>query len=112
MFDIGFWELAMIGVVALLVIGPERLPKVARVGGFWLGKARGYVSTVKQELDKELQIEEAKQAVLKDNPLEGVSQLSKEFNSEVKKASDVVKEATEELRALDKSKEDGSVTKT
>lgn len=101
----------MIGVVALLVIGPERLPKVARVGGFWLGKARGYVSTVKQELDKELQIEEAKQAVLKDNPLEGVSQLSKEFNSELKKASDVVKETTEELRALDKSKEDGSVTK-
>ena len=39
MFDIGFWELTIIGVVALLVIGPERLPRVARTAGLWLGRA-------------------------------------------------------------------------
>ena len=38
MFDVGFWELAMIAVVALLVVGPERLPKLARTAGLWLGK--------------------------------------------------------------------------
>ena len=43
MFDIGFWELAMLGVIALLVIGPERLPKAARVAGLWFGKIRGFV---------------------------------------------------------------------
>jgi len=56
MFDIGFMELAMIGVVALLVIGPERLPLVARKLGIWVGKARRFVSHVqadfKQEVDK------------------------------------------------------------
>ena len=40
MFDIGFWELAVIFVVALLVLGPDRLPAVARTGGRWASKAR------------------------------------------------------------------------
>jgi sec-independent protein translocase protein TatB len=40
MFDIGFWEMAFIGVIALVVIGPERLPGVARTAGLWVGKAR------------------------------------------------------------------------
>ena len=56
MFDIGFTELALVGVVALLVIGPERLPLVARKVGMWVGKARRFISHVqsdfKQEVDK------------------------------------------------------------
>ena len=56
MFDIGFLELAMIGVVALLVIGPERLPLVARKLGIMVGKARRFINHVqsdfKQEVDK------------------------------------------------------------
>lgn len=60
MFDIGFWELSVIGVVALLVIGPDRLPTVARTVGFWMGRFRGYVSNMKQELDKELKADELK----------------------------------------------------
>ncbi|TXK98058.1 twin-arginine translocase subunit TatB, partial [Methylococcaceae bacterium CS5] len=49
MFDIGFWELCLIGLVSLLVIGPEKLPKVARIAGFWLGKTRNMVAVVKEE---------------------------------------------------------------
>jgi sec-independent protein translocase protein TatB len=56
MFDIGFWELLVIGVVALLVIGPERLPKVARTAGLWLGRARRFVSTVKADIDREIEL--------------------------------------------------------
>ncbi|MEW8587286.1 MAG: twin-arginine translocase TatA/TatE family subunit, partial [Candidatus Thiodiazotropha sp.] len=40
MFDVGFWELTIIALVALIVIGPERLPKVARTAGLWLGRGR------------------------------------------------------------------------
>ena len=47
MFDIGFSELVMIGLVSLIVIGPERLPKVARIVGFWLGKSRAMIANVK-----------------------------------------------------------------
>ena len=49
MFDIGFWELAVIAVVALLVIGPERLPDVARTMGKWIGSARRLINTVQSE---------------------------------------------------------------
>jgi len=60
MFDIGFWEIALVGVVALLVLGPERLPKVARVAGMWLGKGRRFMSSVKGEIDRELKADELK----------------------------------------------------
>jgi sec-independent protein translocase protein TatB len=58
MFDIGFTELMVIGVVALLVIGPERLPKVARTTGQWLGKLNRYVSQVKQDIDRDMRLDE------------------------------------------------------
>lgn len=60
MFDIGFWELTLIGIVALLVIGPERLPKVARTVGLWVGRMRGFVLSVKADIDKEMRAEELK----------------------------------------------------
>lgn len=65
MFDIGFWELAIIGVVALLVIGPERLPRVARTTGMWLGRARRFVTSVKADIDRELAAEELKKTLAK-----------------------------------------------
>ncbi len=61
MFDIGFWELGLIGLVSLLVIGPEKLPTVARLAGFWLGKARNMVASVKAEIKEELKEEELRQ---------------------------------------------------
>lgn len=60
MFDIGFWELTIIAVVALIVIGPERLPKVARTVGLWVGRMRGFVLSVKADIDQELRAEELK----------------------------------------------------
>jgi len=58
MFDIGFSELMLIGIVALVVIGPERLPKVARTAGQWMGKLNRYVSQVKQDIDRDMKLEE------------------------------------------------------
>jgi sec-independent protein translocase protein TatB len=58
MFDLGFAELMVVGVVALLVIGPERLPKVARTAGQWLGRLNRYVSQVKQDIDRDMKLEE------------------------------------------------------
>ena len=75
MFDIGFLELLLIGVVALLVVGPERLPKLARTAGLWLGRGRRMLSSVKAEIDRELKAEELKQILEKQarsNPLETI----------------------------------------
>ena len=60
MFDAGFTELLLIGVVALVVIGPERLPGVARTAGKWLGKGKRMLSDVKSEIDQEIKAEELK----------------------------------------------------
>jgi sec-independent protein translocase protein TatB len=60
MFDIGFSELMVIGIVALLVLGPERLPKVARTTGHLLGRLQRYVSDVKSDISREMQLDELK----------------------------------------------------
>lgn len=60
MFDIGFSELVVIAVVALIVIGPERLPKVARTLGHLLGRAQRYVNDVKSDINREIQLDELK----------------------------------------------------
>lgn len=60
MFDIGFSELVVIGIVALLVLGPERLPKVARTTGHLLGRLQRYVSDVKSDINREMQLDELK----------------------------------------------------
>lgn len=58
MFDIGFFELLVIAVVALLVLGPERLPKAARFAGLWVRRARAHWYAVKAELERDLAAEE------------------------------------------------------
>ena len=53
-FDVGFFELMLIGVVALLVVGPERLPMLARTAGKWLGKGKQMISSVKADIAQEM----------------------------------------------------------
>ena len=60
MFDVSFSELVVIGLVALIVIGPERLPKVARTAGLLLGRLQRYVSDVKADISREMQLDELK----------------------------------------------------
>lgn len=75
MFDIGFWELAMVGLVALLVVGPERLPRLARTAGLWVGRGRRMLASAKAEIDRELRADELKQILEKQarsNPLESI----------------------------------------
>ena len=66
MFDIGFWELTLIGVVALLVVGPDRLPALARTVGLWVGRIRRYVSSVRDDIEREIKADELKKML--DNP--------------------------------------------
>ena len=58
MFDIGFWELVIIAIIALIVIGPERLPGFARDAGKFVNKIRKFVNSAKRELEKELELDQ------------------------------------------------------
>ncbi|MGQ4878429.1 Sec-independent protein translocase protein TatB [Billgrantia sp. LNSP4103-1] len=61
MFDIGFLELLLLGIVGLLVLGPERLPKAARTVGLWVGKIKRTVSSMQREINSQLEAEELRQ---------------------------------------------------
>lgn len=65
MFDVGALELLVISVVALIVVGPERLPKLARTAGLWVGRARRAFSSVKEEIDREIKADELKEILRK-----------------------------------------------
>ncbi|TAN67906.1 MAG: twin-arginine translocase subunit TatB [Methylobacter sp.] len=89
MFDVGFSELCLIGLVSLLVIGPERLPKVARIAGYWLGKTRSMVASVKEEIKLELQAEEMRQIFKEQSALhDDVQQMLDETSSTIKSTFD------------------------
>lgn len=85
MFEIGFSEMLMVGLVALLVIGPEKLPKVARIAGFWVGKARGAVASIQTEIKQELYAEELRQQLAADELIrtldEGASAIEKDIDA-------------------------------
>ena len=87
MFEMGFWEVILIFVILLIVVGPERLPKLARTVGLWVGKARTMVTSVRSEIEQELRVAELKESLHKQAGTEEFQALSndvKSLSSEVK----------------------------
>lgn len=93
MFEIGFSELVMVGLVSLLVIGPERLPAVARIAGFWIGKARNIAASVKEEIKQELHAEELRQIFKEQAELQ-------EFHAALNETTDAVSAIKASLATL------------
>jgi sec-independent protein translocase protein TatB len=83
MFDIGFSELLVIGVVALIVIGPERLPRVARTLGHLAGRMQRYVADVKADINREMELEELRK--MRDSVQQAASSMESSFQAEVTK---------------------------
>ncbi|HTQ76807.1 MAG TPA: Sec-independent protein translocase protein TatB [Burkholderiales bacterium] len=83
MFDIGFSELLVIGVVALIVIGPERLPRVARTVGHLIGRLQRYVSDVKADINREVELEELRK--MRDTVHEAAAGFESSVRSELSK---------------------------
>ncbi len=83
MFELGWIEIGIIGVIALVVLGPERLPKAARFVGLWVRKARGQWFAVKAEMERELAAEDLKAALLAERQMirEAVQQIDAEASS-------------------------------
>jgi len=87
MFDIGFSELLVIAVVALLVIGPEKLPKVARTAGVMFGRLQRYVNDVKADIQREVELDELKK-------------LRSQFEDAAKSVEQSVSDVDKEVRAV------------
>ena len=108
MFDIGFSELVVIGLVALVVLGPERLPRVARTLGHLAGRLQRYVSDVKADISREMEVEDLKK--MKDSMQEAASSFESSIRGELGKAESELHSTGDELNkaveALDKPAEE------
>jgi sec-independent protein translocase protein TatB len=80
-FDIGFSELMVIGLVALIVIGPERLPRVARTLGHLAGRLQRYVADVKADINREVELDELRK--MKDSVQQAASSIENSVQSEL-----------------------------
>lgn len=108
MFDIGFSEIVVIAVVALIVIGPERLPKVARTLGHLWGRAQRYVNGVKADISRDMALEELRQMQQKMQQEatavhQAVAQTSQQVSQQVQQLNNAVaqsvQDAAKELQA-------------
>ncbi|HLV28304.1 MAG TPA: Sec-independent protein translocase protein TatB [Burkholderiaceae bacterium] len=104
MFDVSFTELLLIGVVALVVIGPERLPKVARTAGHLLGRAQRYVSDVKTDIQREIDLDEMNK--LKKQMDEAAQSLQQSMRETSASLQEPLAEARESLAEASASVED------
>ncbi|WP_148864279.1 Sec-independent protein translocase protein TatB [Marinobacter fonticola] len=92
MFDIGFLELLICGVIALLILGPERLPGAARTAGRWIGRSRRLVSQFTTELDRQIKAEELREKLSKEGGIDlaGVQKNIREGLDEARKYQHMV----------------------
>ncbi|MBZ0104288.1 MAG: Sec-independent protein translocase protein TatB [Sulfuricella denitrificans] len=98
MFDFGFSELLLIGVVALVVIGPERLPKVARTAGHLFGRLQRYVADVKADINREIQVEELKK--LQEEMHASVNSIENAVKRDMQAGSEALSKATEQIHEI------------
>src|SRR6266568_4754924 len=93
MFDIGFSELLVIGLVALIVIGPEKLPRMARTLGHLAGRLQRYVADVKADINREIELEELRK--MRDSMQPAASEMQTAVDSELTKTADDLNKSVE-----------------
>jgi sec-independent protein translocase protein TatB len=92
MFDIGFSEMVVLAVVALVVLGPERLPKVAKQAGQWMGKLRRYVDDVKSDINRQMELTELR------NLQSQITDAARDIESSVKSAATEVQTSFDDVQ--------------
>jgi sec-independent protein translocase protein TatB len=95
MFDIGFSELMVIGLVALIVIGPEKLPRVARTLGHLTGRLQRYVSDVKADINREIELEELRK--MRDSMEKAATDIQSSVSSELAKTETELNKTVESV---------------
>lgn len=88
MFDIGFLELIICAILALLVLGPERLPGAARTAGRWVGRARRMTRQFTSELDRQVRAEEIRERLRKERSEIGYDDIQRNFKEGLSKAEE------------------------
>lgn len=96
MFEVGFSELLMTGLVALIVIGPEKLPKAARIAGMWFARINHSLAVIKTDIQRELHAEEMRQLMQENSIAQDVQQLVDQTNDAILEAERAIKSSNAE----------------
>ncbi len=104
MFDSGFLEILVVGIIALMVVGPERLPGLAKTVGKFVGKMKAFVATTREDIEKEIRADELQNMLVKQkeeiSELRDMMQSTKdEISSEVSEASNMFEASVAESKA-------------
>ena len=81
MFDFGFWEIAIIGIITLIVVGPEKMPAIARKTGLYFGKLNRFFNKVKSDINEELRMDEIKDEMSMDEEKIIISEVTEVIQS-------------------------------
>ncbi|HIM54298.1 MAG TPA: twin-arginine translocase subunit TatB [Gammaproteobacteria bacterium] len=83
MFDIGFWEFALIGVITLIVVGPERMPAIARKAGQYVGKVKKFIAKVQEDIGDEIEADKLKEHLSLEDKDSSIIEILKETKEEL-----------------------------
>ena len=83
MFDFGFWEIAIIGIITLIVVGPEKMPSLARKAGLYFGKLNQFLNNIKSDINEELKVDEIKEQLSMDEEKVTLSEVTENIKSSV-----------------------------
>ena len=102
MFDFGLWEIAIIGIITLIVVGPEKMPALARKAGLYVGKFKKFVSKIQNDINNEIKSEELKEQLSIKDDESSLSQTVEEAKSSI---DEIKKEAAKisDLSSINKN---------
>lgn len=109
MFDIGFWEIVVISVIGLIVLGPERLPTAIRSVIAWINTAKNIANSVKTEISQELKLQEMNENMIKASK-QGLSDLDPELQKSIEEMQQSAKEVTRPYQSANIPKKSSSQT--
>jgi sec-independent protein translocase protein TatB len=98
MFDFSFWELSLVGLITLVVVGPDKIPSLARKTGVYAGKLKKFLNKIKADIDNELNLEELKE--LKELSLKGQSNHLNDFFENSQEASNNIENEVELIKKI------------
>ena len=98
MFDFSFWELSLVGLITLVVVGPDKIPSLARKTGVYAGKLKKFLNKIKADIDNELNLEELKE--LKELSLKGQSNHLNDFFENSQEASNDIENEVELIKKI------------
>lgn len=106
MFDIGFTEIMLIGIITLLVMGPQRLPETVRTIALWIGRIKHKLADARRELENEIGVDEIRRQVYNERIMQNLEKSKNQLQESVKATSEALRETAKDIEKQDIEQKD------